>query len=290
MDTSSDSPTYQHRTSNVRKRKPPPGYPTNVHAQARVGAPPATLSREPYFGIYGRSPSVRGLIDQIKKAADSDVSVLACGETGVGKDVIARAIHSTSRRAQKPFEVVECAALTSTHIASELFGHEAGAFTGAGRARAGAFERANGGTLFLDEIGDLPESLQPVLLRVLNRRKFRRVGGTKAIELDVRIIAATHRDLKKRVANQSFEQGLYRRIAAIRLDVPPLRERSEDIPILLELFLRKLGLQGPVSQFVSDETLKQLSAHSWPGNVRELRNFVHGLVAMGVPPELDCEK
>jgi DNA-binding NtrC family response regulator len=216
---------------------------------------------------------MRRLMAAIERAAKSDVSVLLLGETGTGKEVIAHAVHDASPRAKGPFETVDCGAMLPTLIASELFGHEKGAFTGADRQHAGAFERADGGTLFLDELGELPGSLQPALLGALERRSFRRIGGQKTISVDVRFICATHRDLRAEVNAGTFRQDLYYRIGVLLLRVPPLRERAGDIPLLIEQFLREEGFDGAPEEVFPRHVMDALTQHPWPGNVRELRNF-----------------
>ena len=241
-------------------------------------------------GLRGKSPSMRRLMARIEQVAKTDVSVLLLGETGTGKEVVSRAIHLSSRRAKAPLEVVDCGALMPSLVASELFGHEKGAFTGANQQYAGAFERANGGTIFLDEIGELTPELQVRLLGVLERRRFRRVGGSKPIDVDVRVIAATHRDLRKRVNTDEFRQDLYYRIAVARLEIPPLRERADDIPMLAEHFLSEMGVGEPIHQVLQLDELTTLQRYNWPGNVRELRNFVESAVAFGFDtsmPEAD---
>ncbi|MCK6544746.1 sigma 54-interacting transcriptional regulator [Myxococcota bacterium] len=270
----------------------PPGTVLRLgRTQVRLGdgdAVPVDLLGEDRFGeLVGGSPLMQKLMAQIRRASTSDASVLVSGETGSGKELIARAIHDASPRARGPFETVDCGALMPTLVASELFGHEKGAFTGADRQHVGAFERADGGTIFLDEIGELPPSLQPALLGVLERRSFRRIGAQKPIEVDVRIVAATHRDLRAEVNAGSFRQDLYFRLAVVPLRVPPLRERASDIPLLVEHFLREAGHSGPVSEIVPDAVLDSLRAHRWPGNVRELRNFVESALALGEPLPLD---
>jgi DNA-binding NtrC family response regulator len=224
---------------------------------------------------------------QIKRAAQSDISVLILGETGTGKDVIARAIHQLSPRQNSPFETVDCGALLPTLIASELFGHEKGAFTGADQLQIGAFERAHGGTLFLDEIGELPQTVQAALLGALERRSFRRLGSQKPITVDVRVISATNRDLRSEVNGGAFRQDLYYRIGVLLLRVPPLRERTQDIPLLVDHFLEEAGYDGEREAILPDRTLETLKAHHWPGNVRELRNFVETALAMGEAPEIE---
>jgi DNA-binding NtrC family response regulator len=239
--------------------------------------------------LRGRSAVMRRLMTWVERAAESDASVLVLGETGAGKEVVARAIHELSKRRDMPFEAVDCGALAPTLVASELFGHEKGAFTGAEAQYAGAFERAHRGTLFLDEIGELPQSLQAALLGALERRSFRRVGGTERIEVDVRVISATNRDLRVEVNSGALRQDLYYRIAVLKTVIPPLRERVEDIPLLVEHFLREAGHDGAVEDIVPPKAMQMLASHRWPGNVRELRNFVENALAMGEAPRLEAE-
>ena len=241
-------------------------------------------------GLRGASPAMRRLMSRIEKAARTEASVLVVGESGTGKELIAEAVHELGQRAEGPFVTVDCASMTPNLVASELFGHERGAFTGADRQRIGAFERAQGGTLFLDEIGELPPELQPNLLGALERRRFRRVGGSKEIDVDVRVVAATNRDLRSEVNDGRFRLDLYYRLAVVTLQVPPLRERPEDVELLATHFLEQAGYRGPLSDLMGGELLGQLRAHPWPGNVRELRNFVEATLAMGEatfspPPE-----
>ncbi len=236
--------------------------------------------------MRGQAPAMRKLMSRILRVAQSDVSVLLIGDTGVGKEVTARAIHDASSRADEPFETVDCGSLSPTLIASELFGHEKGAFTGATQRHAGAFERANGGTLFLDEIGELPSALQPNLLGALERRSFRRVGGQDPVRVDVRVVCATNRDLRREVNKGRFRQDLYYRIAVVLLEIPALRERTEDIELLVEHFLREAGHSGSVEAVVPEAAMEALEQHTWPGNVRELRNFVEAALAMGEVPTL----
>jgi DNA-binding NtrC family response regulator len=209
------------------------------------------------------------LFEKLARLAPSDVSVTLIGETGTGKDVLAHGIHDSSARASGPFVVFDCGAVAQNLAESELFGHERGAFTGAVSTHAGAFERANGGTLFLDEIGELPIDLQPRLLRVLESRCVRRVGGTHDRPLDVRVIAATHRQLRSEVAAGRFRRDLFFRLGAALVRVPSLRERLDDLPLLVQVLLEDLG-RGDLR--IADETSAVLRAHVWPGNVRELKN------------------
>jgi DNA-binding NtrC family response regulator len=242
---------------------------------------------EALAGLRGRAPVMRRLLLSVERAAQSDAAVLLVGESGTGKEVIARALHDLGPRAKGPFVTVDCGALSPTLVASELFGHERGAFTGADRQHLGAFERAGGGTIFLDEIGELPGALQANLLGVLERRRFRRLGGKQEISIDVRVISATHRDLRAEVNSGTFRLDLYYRLAVVVMKVPPLRERADDVPLLVEHFLRECGHAGPVGELISPAAMHALMHHHWPGNVRELRNLIEATVAMGEAPPLD---
>jgi DNA-binding NtrC family response regulator len=233
--------------------------------------------------LRGRTEAMRRLMRDLRRVAQSSVGVLLIGESGTGKELLARAVHDASPRAAGPFVTIDCGALTPTLVASELFGHEQGAFTGATRTKQGAFEHASGGTLFLDEIGELPAELQTTLLGALERRRFCRVGGRDEIDVDVRVVAATHRDLRAEVNTGAFRLDLYYRLAVITLEVPPLRERADDIPLLVEHFVREEGRQEPVASLFPPETMARLGRHRWPGNVRELRNYVLATLAMGEP-------
>ncbi len=237
-------------------------------------------------GLIGASAPVRRLGAQIRRAAAATASVLLLGESGTGKEVVARALHRLGPRAAGPFEVVDCSTLSANLLASELFGHEKGSFTGADRQHAGAFERAHGGTLFLDEIGEMAPTLQAQLLGALERRRFRRVGGKTEIEVDVRVVAATHRDLRTAVNEGRFRIDLYHRIAVVTLTLPALRERTEDLAILIEHFLRANGVTAPIEAYFPPDRIEELARHAWPGNVRELRNVVEATLATGQPPVL----
>jgi DNA-binding NtrC family response regulator len=239
------------------------------------------FDREDFFGLIGKSRAMRRLMARLAQVAKTDVSVLLNGETGTGKEVVARAIHLASGRADRPLEIVDCGALMPSLVESELFGHEKGAFTGANQQYAGAFERADGGTIFLDEIGELTAELQVRLLGVLERRAFRRVGGSKPVDVDVRVITATHRDLRRHVNTGEFRQDLYYRIAVARLEIPPLRDRIEDVELLAQRFLAEMEVEAPLHQVLAHEALMAMARHQWPGNVRELRNFVESAVAFG---------
>jgi two-component system response regulator GlrR len=223
--------------------------------------------------VVHSSPTMGGLFAKLPVVARSDVPVLLTGETGTGKDVVARAIHRASGRRDHPFVAVNCGAIPENLLESELFGHRKGAFTGADRDKNGLFAEANGGTLFLDEVGDFPLSLQVKILRALEEGQIRPVGGTKPVPVDVRIIAATHVDIAAAVAEGRFRQDLYYRLAVVLLHIPPLRERPEDLVDLVQRFLRELGARhGRPDMKISPEALRRLERHSWPGNIRELRN------------------
>ncbi|MBN2359756.1 MAG: sigma 54-dependent Fis family transcriptional regulator [Deltaproteobacteria bacterium] len=231
--------------------------------------------------IRGRSPAMKKLMTAVGKLATQEVAVLVLGESGTGKELFARAIHECGRRCDKPFVTVDCGALSPTLFASELFGHERGAFTGAERQHRGAFEQASGGTLFLDEVGELPPPIQSALLGAIERRAIRRLGGNEEIPVDVRLVCATNRDLRGEVNAGRFRLDLYYRLAVVLLTVPPLRERSKDIPLLVEHFLREAGHAGSVTEVFSAAAMAELQAQAWPGNVRELRNAVEARLALG---------
>lgn len=238
-------------------------------------------SIERRFVMVGESPPIRRLRELIKMAGASNSRVLISGENGTGKELVARAIHFHSSRSGQPFVEINCAAIPEPLIESELFGHERGAFTGAMAMKQGRFELANGATLFLDEIGDMGLPTQAKLLRVLQEQRFTRVGGTRVIEVDVRVIAASNKNLLEEIKRGAFREDLYYRLNVIPLHVPPLRERKEDIPLLVQHFLQQLSAeQGLKLKTVSDEGMLLLTRYDWPGNVRELRNLVERLVIM----------
>jgi DNA-binding NtrC family response regulator len=241
-----------------------------------------------FAGMIARSPAMLRLFADIERVAATPTSVLIVGESGTGKERVAEALHAHSGRANEPIVTIDCGALASSLLASELFGHERGAFTGADRTHAGAFERAKSGTVFLDEIGELPAADQSALLGVLERRRFRRVGGTAELELGARVIAATNRDLRGEVNNGRFRHDLYHRLAVVVLRLPPLRERAEDIPALVEHFARELGAAGTVEELFGADTLARWQKHPWPGNIRELRNAVEAALVVG-PGTLHAE-
>jgi DNA-binding NtrC family response regulator len=234
-----------------------------------------------HAGMIARSPQLLRLFADIERVAATPTSVLIVGESGTGKERVAEALHGRSGRVGEPLVTIDCGALSSGLLASELFGHERGAFTGADRVHVGAFERARGGTVFLDEIGELPAADQASLLGVLERRRFRRVGGSQEVELDARVIAATNRDLRAEVNNGRFRHDLYHRLAVVVLRLPPLRERREDILPLVEYFARELGATGPIETVFGAEALARWQRHPWPGNVRELRNAVEAALVVG---------
>ncbi|MEZ6005147.1 MAG: sigma-54 dependent transcriptional regulator [Planctomycetota bacterium] len=232
------------------------------------------------FGMVGSSPAMRALFSLLERVAPSDVSVLITGPTGAGKELVARALHDFSARKGKPFLAENCAAVPAGLLESELFGHVKGAFTGAVADRPGHFVAAQGGTVFLDEIGDMPLEMQAKLLRVLEERRVRPVGSNKTVAVDVRVVAATHRDLAAASASGAFRSDLYYRLNVITLEVPPLRERREDIPLLAEHFrAHACAAMGKEVQWNAG-ALEALKEHSWPGNVRELNNVVQRAVAL----------
>lgn len=234
------------------------------------------------FGICGTSPIMTSFFRQLEKVLAADLPVLICGESGTGKELVARAIHDHSARADKPFVVVNCGAIPSTLIQTELFGHEQGAFTGAVKTKIGSIEAANGGVLFLDEIGDLPMDLQGNLLRVLQEHKITRLGATQSIPIDFRLVAATHVDLQEAIRAKSFREDLYYRLNVIQLQLPPLRERGGDICLLAETVLKNFTSTTRKCRAVgfSSDAIRAMTAYHWPGNVRELINRVHRGVIM----------
>lgn len=259
---------------------------TRVRVADGSGGAVELLAESELDDLRGETSEMRRLMAQVATAARSVVPVLIIGESGTGKELVARALHGRSERSAGPFVTLDCSAQVETLVGSELFGHERGAFTGADRQRKGAFELAHGGTLFLDEIGELPPELQPQLLGALERRRFKRLGGTTEIPVDVRVVAATNRDLRSEVNSGRFRLDLYYRLAVVVLRVPSLRERLDDIPLLVAHFLQECGHEGPRGSIVSDEQLGRLAQHGWPGNVRELRNWVEATLAMGESPDL----
>jgi two-component system response regulator PilR (NtrC family) len=237
-------------------------------------------SQSSFAQLVGQSEAMQKVFDVVKKVADSKSNVLICGESGTGKELVARAIHYNSARSALPFVAVNCSAVPETLLESELFGHIKGSFTGAISNKAGLFEVANGGTIFLDEIGDTTPTIQVKLLRVIQEREFRRVGGTQDIKVDVRVVAATNKDLEKAVADGSFREDLYYRLDVIPIRLPPLRLRSGDIPLLVAHFLTRFSKEsGKPVPTLSPEAMQVLLGHEWRGNVRELENLIERVVA-----------
>jgi PAS domain S-box-containing protein len=241
------------------------------------------IDRDSMFeDIVGSSEALRKVLRQVGKVAHSDSTVLILGETGTGKELVARAIHKRSNRGERAFIGVNCAAIPPSLIASELFGHEKGAFTGATQRRLGRFESANGGTIFLDEVGDLPVEIQIALLRVLQEREIERIGSSRPIPVDVRVVAATHRDLDALVAEGKFRPDLLYRLNVVPIQMPPLRERVADIPLLVEYFIDRFGKRaGKKFRTIDKKFLKAVQTYSWPGNVRELQNIIERAVILG---------
>jgi transcriptional regulator with GAF, ATPase, and Fis domain len=238
--------------------------------------------------IVGQGPALTAVLDNVRKVAETDATVLIMGETGTGKELIARAVHSSSHRKDRPLIKINCAALPAGLVESELFGHEKGAFTGAIARRVGRFELAHGGTIFLDEIGELPADAQVKLLRVLQEREFDRVGGTAPIKVDVRVLAATNRDLLRAVREKTFREDLYYRLSVFPLHLPPLRDRKEDIPPLALFLVNKFAARiGKRIEGVEKETMRRLLAYPWPGNVRELENVLERAVILAAGPTLE---
>ncbi len=238
--------------------------------------------KEKLGSMVGRSQKVRQIFGLIERIAPTDATVLIEGETGTGKDILARSIHQLSKRKDAPFVVVDCGAVSGTLIESELFGHEKGAFTGASTQRLGAFEYANGGTVFLDELGELSLDLQPKLLRVLEQREIRRVGGSQTIKVDLRVIAATRMDLRSEIEKGKFREDLYFRLNVVPIVSPALRDRKDDIPLLVRHFLKDLAHEDAPE--LTEASLAALMAHDWPGNVRELRNVLERALALRADP------
>jgi two-component system response regulator GlrR len=258
---------------------------TSIMFQLSAERLPLELStRTELGGLVGESLAMRAAFALIERAAQSDATVLLGGETGTGKEVASEAIHTLSSRRDKPLVVVDCGAIPPNLLESELFGHERGSFTGATERRTGAFQAADGGTVFLDEIGELPLDLQPKLLRVLEKKQIRRVGSNQMIPVDVRMVAATNRDLRMDVNSGSFRADLYFRLAVVKVTLPPLRQRFEDLPSLTEHLFRKLRADpAVVASFQSPEFIANLRRSAWPGNVRQLRNYLESCLVFQRP-------
>src|SRR3989338_1844496 len=240
---------------------------------------PAT--KPDFSGIVGESEKIKGVLSLVEKILDDDSTILILGESGTGKELIAKAIHYNGKRADRPLIPVNCGAIPEELLESELFGHEKGSFTGAIRTRIGKFELANSGTIFLDEIGDMSPALQVKMLRVLQEQEFERVGGMKSLKVNIRVIAATHRNLEKEVESNKFREDLFYRLNVIPISIPPLRERKSDIPILANHFLSKFNrIKNKNIERFSDDAMKCLIEYRWPGNVRELENSVERVVIL----------
>jgi DNA-binding NtrC family response regulator len=250
----------------------------------------ARVEREFGMGnLIGRGPAMRAVFETIRKVAETDLTVLIRGESGTGKELVAQALHEASSRKSGPFVAVNCAAISRELVESELFGHEKGAFTGADARRVGRFEAAHGGTIFLDEIGDMAPDTQAKVLRVLQERSFERVGGTKPIQVDVRVIAATHRDLEKDVASGRFREDLYYRLKVVEIRLPALRERPEDLPALAERFLAQVAERlGRPKKRLAAAAQAALAGYAWPGNARELRNVIEQSAVLAPGDEIDA--
>jgi formate hydrogenlyase transcriptional activator len=243
--------------------------------------------------IVGRSPALQQVLHQVMIVAPTDSTVLLHGETGTGKELIARAIHNLSSRRERPYVRMNCAAIPSGLLESELFGHEKGAFTGALLQRKGRFELADGGSLFLDEIGDISLELQPKLLRAIQEQEFERLGSSRTMQVNVRLIAATHRDLRAMIQEEQFREDLFYRFNVFPIEIPPLRERREDIPLLVNYFVSKVsGRMGRQIKYISKRAMEMLTNCPWKGNIRELANFIERAVILSPGHELDvpvCE-
>jgi two-component system response regulator HydG len=243
-----------------------------------------------FEGVVGNSPAMHRVIEQLKNLAATDTTVLILGESGTGKELVARALHQNSPRKNKPFVPLNISALPESILESELFGHEQGAFTGAGSRRIGKFEHANGGTLFLDEVGEMPMETQIKLLRVLEDRKITRLGSNEEKPINVRVLAATNADLKGMVDQGSFRRDLYYRLSVVSITLPPLRERRSDIPLLIDHFLKEFQeRQGRHVERVSGRVRQILNAYDWPGNIRQLRNVIEGMLALDTDGVLDVD-
>ena len=250
--------------------------------------PQSEMSKYCFEGIIGQSPAIRNVLEQVCIVAPTDATVLLHGETGTGKELVARAIHNLSSRARRNFVRMNCAAIPSGLLESELFGHERGAFTGALTQKKGRFELADHGSLFLDEIGDISLELQPKLLRAVQEQEFERLGSANTISVNVRIIAATHRDLPAMIRDEKFREDLFYRLNVFPIEIPPLRERREDIPLLVDYFVSKFSRRmGRQITSITKATMEALTNNAWPGNVRELANFIERAVILSRGEELE---
>jgi len=248
---------------------------SRVAAVVRFGSADQDAKQRRFEQIIGRSPALESVLEQVEQVAPTDSTVLIQGETGTGKELIARAVHDSSSRFSRPFIKLNCAAIPFDLLESELFGHERGAFTGAIAQKIGRFELADKGTLFLDEVGDIPPGLQPKLLRVLQEQEFERLGSTRTHQVDVRLVAATNRNLEHMVKRNEFRSDLYYRLNVFPISLPPLRDRRADIPALVTHFVELYGRRmGKHIEHVSPDTMSALISYLWPGNIRELQNFI----------------
>src|SRR5215212_4537219 len=254
---------------------------TNIQFQTLQDVVEIELSKKDRFDMMlGSSPAMREIFAHLEKVAPSDLTCLITGETGTGKEMVARALHNASQRRSRPFVVLDCGSIPRELIESTLFGHEKGSFTGAVAQHVGCFEQANGGTIFLDEIGELDVSLQPKLLRVLEQREIKRVGGDRTVKVDVRVVAATNRDLREEVNKGTFREDLYFRLSVVHVELPPMRERREDIPALANHFLREIANRRGMQMSFAQDAIAAMMTHAWPGNVREMRNVVERASAL----------
>jgi DNA-binding NtrC family response regulator len=243
-----------------------------------------------FENLIGSGPAMRRVFDTLQRVAETDLTVLVRGESGTGKELVAQALHARSPRRGRPFVAVNCAAISRELVESELFGHEKGAFTGADARRQGRFEVADGGTIFLDEIGDMPAETQAKVLRVLQERSFERVGGTRPLQVDVRVVAATHRNLEEEARRGRFREDLYYRLKVVEIELPALRERPEDIPALAHRFLERCTARlGRDKKRLSEAALARLARHAWPGNVRELQNAIEQAAVLAPGPEIEAD-
>ncbi len=262
-------------------------FPAGALAEERLKAQ-TEIRSDVFDGIVGKSPAIRSVLEQVSVVAATDATVLLHGETGTGKELIARAIHKLSGRRQRAFVPMNCAAIPSGLLESEMFGHEKGAFTGALIQKKGRFELADGGSLFLDEIGDISLELQPKLLRAVQEREFERLGSARTIHVDVRMIVATHRDLRDMMRTETFREDLFYRLNVFPIEIPPLRDRREDIPLLVNYFVAKLSerLRKTITE-VPEPVMHALTNQAWPGNIRELANVLERAVILSTGEELE---
>jgi formate hydrogenlyase transcriptional activator len=262
-------------TASIFRRAPSSGVKSGLCSQEE------TRNEANFEGIVGQSAALRQVLEEVKTVAASDSTVLLLGETGTGKELVARALHGLSSRRDRAFIKINSASIPSGLLESELFGHERGAFTGAITQKAGRLELADHGTLFLDEVGDIPLEIQPKLLRVLQEREFERLGGARTRKLDVRLVAATHRDLERMMAEKQFRSDLYYRLNVFPIEIPPLRERPEDIPLLAQHFAQQFSRRANKRiETIQPETMQALTRHHWPGNIRELQNVIERAVIL----------